>query len=119
MKVPAVMSDNAAKDVGDKIFVKKAEMVALLRNHEDTFTAEEIEIMSTNFVDNCITHGGDLASKRHYNSMAVSMKDAVIFLTQQHCCRSLWQRVSFGEMCPAILSGKKKLTFSYTLIAIH
>ncbi len=79
MKVPAVMSDNAAMDVGDKIFVKKAEMVALLRNHEDTFTAEEIEIMSTNFVDNCITHGGDLASKRHYNSMAGSMKDAIIF----------------------------------------
>jgi hypothetical protein len=96
LKVPAVMSDNAAKDVGDKIFVKKAEeMVALLRNHEDAFTIEELEIMSTNFVDNCITHGGGLASKRHYNSMAL------YFLTQQHCCRCLWQRVSFGEMCPA------------------
>jgi hypothetical protein len=78
LKVPAVMSDNAAKDVGAKIFTKKAEMVALLRNHEDTFTAEEMEIMSTNFVDNCITHGGDLASKRHYTSMALSMKDAII-----------------------------------------
>jgi hypothetical protein len=40
-------------------------MVALLRTHEDAFSAAEIEVMETNVVDTCITYGGDLAGKKH------------------------------------------------------
>ena len=74
----SVMSDNAAKDVGTELFLKKGEMVALLRTHEDRFSPEEIEIMSCQFVDTCITHGGDLASKKHYSMMYTSLKDVIV-----------------------------------------
>ena len=63
-KVVSTMADNAAKDVGEKIFSVKKEFVATLMGGEVTYTDEELEIMTTNFVDTCITHGGDLASKK-------------------------------------------------------
>ena len=39
----------------------------------------QMEIMSTNFVDTCITHGGDLASKKHFSEICNAMKDIIIF----------------------------------------
>ncbi len=72
------MSDNAAKDVGVKIFAHKAAVVKLLKTHEDKFSEEELEIMSTNFVDTCITHCGDLASKKHHDAMEGSLHSAIV-----------------------------------------
>ena len=68
-KVPAIMSDNAAKDVADKMFIIKDRVVQLLKTYEDDFTDEQLEVMATKFVDTCITHTGDLASKKHHNAM--------------------------------------------------
>jgi hypothetical protein len=62
-KVPAVMPDNAAKDVADKVFVEKKRLVSLLKTHEHNFTDEKLEAMATNFVETCATHTGDLVSK--------------------------------------------------------
>ena len=78
VKMPSVMSDNAAKDVGAAMFLAKADMVALIRTHEDVFSAAEIEVMETNFVDTCITHGGDLASKKHFTAMEHVVKDVFV-----------------------------------------
>jgi hypothetical protein len=78
VKMPSVMSDNAAKDIGAAIFLAKADMVALLRTHEDAFSAAEIEVMETNFVDTCVTHGGDLASKKHFTAMENVLKDVFV-----------------------------------------
>ncbi len=78
VKMPSVMSDNAATDIGAAMFVAKAEMVALLRTHEDAFTAVEVEVMETNFLNTCITHGGDLASKKHFTAMEHVVKDVFV-----------------------------------------
>ena len=77
-KVPAIMSDNAAKDVAAKMFVEKKRLVALLKTHEDDFTDEELEVMATNFVDTCITHTGDLASKKHHTMMENAINEVII-----------------------------------------
>ena len=77
-KVPAIMSDNAAKDVADKMFIIKDRVVQLLKTYEDDFTDEQLEVMATKFVDTCITHTGDLASKKHHNAMEACMKEVII-----------------------------------------
>jgi hypothetical protein len=77
-KVPAVMTDNAAKDVGVKMFAYKADIVRILKTHEDNFTEEELEIMSAHFVDTCITHCGDLASKKHHDAMEGCLRSVIV-----------------------------------------
>jgi hypothetical protein len=116
VKVPAVMSDNAAKDVGVKIFAHKAAVVKLLKTHEDMFSEEELEIMSTNFVDTCITHCGDLASKKHHDAMEGSLHSAIVkynaatliqnafairYIKQNRHAKGVWLKV-----CARLLAGR-------------
>ncbi len=42
------------------------------------FTDAQLEVMSTTFVDTCITHGGDLASKKHFSEICAVMADVII-----------------------------------------
>ena len=56
----------------------KTEAVATLMGREATFTEEQMEIMTTNFVDTCITHAGDLASKTHFTETAAAMTSVII-----------------------------------------
>ena len=78
VKVPSTMSDNAARDVGSAIFSHKEVAVELLKAQMTNFSDEELEVMSTNFVDTCITHCGDLASKKHFGSIAKGLEKVVI-----------------------------------------
>jgi hypothetical protein len=58
VKVAAKMADNAAKDVGDEAFVAKDIAVDLMKAGDENLTEEQLEVMATNFVDACTTHGG-------------------------------------------------------------
>jgi hypothetical protein len=88
-KMPAVMSDNAATDVATKMHVEKVKVCAILRDQDDDFTEEQLEVMATNFVDACITHGGDLASTKHHNAMEAAIKDVII----SYNCATLIQKM--------------------------
>ena len=49
--------------------------------------------MTTNFVDTCITHAGDLASKTHFNETAAAMTPVIIHYnaaTMIHDTGSCW-----------------------------
>ena len=78
VKVAATMADNAAKDVGVKIFVAKDIAVDLLKAGDENLSDEQLEVMATNFVDTCITHGGDLASKKHFAVICNALKAVII-----------------------------------------
>ena len=78
VKVAATMADNAAKDVGDKIFVAKDIAVDLMKAGDENLTEEQLEVMATNFVDTCITHGGDLASKKHFAAISDALNAVII-----------------------------------------
>ena len=78
VKVAATMADNAAKDVGDKIFVAKDIAVDLMKAGDENLTEEQLEVMATNFVDTCITHGGDLASKKHFAAISDALNSVII-----------------------------------------
>ena len=77
-KVVSTMADNAAADVGEKIFAVKEEAIATLMGGEVNFTEQQLEIMTTNFVDTCITHGGDLASKKHFTETCAAMTSVIV-----------------------------------------
>ena len=78
VKVAATMADNAAKDVGVKIFVAKDIAVDLLKAGDENLSDEQLEVMATNFVDTCITHGGDLASKVHFAVICNALKAVIV-----------------------------------------
>lgn len=78
VKVPSTMADNAAKDVGDKIFVAKEIAVDLMKAGDEKLSDDQLEVMATNFVDTCITHGGDLASKKQFAAISGALKSVII-----------------------------------------
>ena len=89
-KIPAVMADNAAADVAEKLFETKDEVCARLKESNNDFTEEELEVMTTNFVNTCVTHGGDLASKRHHAAMEAEIKDVIVMYN----CATLLQKAA-------------------------
>ena len=77
-KMVSTMADNAAKDVGDKMCTAKEIAVAALMGEGHNFTDAQLEVMSTTFVDTCITHGGDLVSKMHFKEICTVMAAVII-----------------------------------------
>ena len=70
------MSDAAALGVARHMYTTKKDMVDQIDKAQHT--PEQIEVFETEFVAQCINHGGDSASKKNYAAMAAAMKLLVI-----------------------------------------
>lgn len=96
-KMCLVMSDAAALDVARHMYTVKKEMVDGIDKTQHT--PDQIEVFETEFVAQCINHGGDNASKQNYAAMAVAMKQLVIkyncatLLQHWAVTRLLWKRM--------------------------
>jgi hypothetical protein len=79
VKVPAVMTDNAAKDVVKNKLPRRL-LSSTFLNHTKIFLLKKnLRLcMSTNFVDTCITHCGDLASKKHHDAMQGCLHSVIV-----------------------------------------
>ena len=97
-KMCLVMSDAAALDVARHMYTAKKDMVDQIDKAQHT--PEQIEVFETEFVAQCINHGGDNASKKNYAAMAAAMKLLVIkyncatLLQHWFATRVLWRRMN-------------------------
>lgn len=75
-KMCMVMSDAAALDVAEHMFKAKAEFLEELSGV--TFSVREREVNDTNFVAQCINHGGDNASKAHFQEITRALHPMIV-----------------------------------------
>ena len=71
-KMCMVMSDAAALDVAASMYKAKADLLEELDGV--SFTIQEREVHDTDFVGQCINHGGDNASKAHFIEITRALK---------------------------------------------
>jgi hypothetical protein len=75
-KMCMVMSDAAALDVAEHMYKAKDELLKELEGV--AFTVREREVNDTNFVAQCINHGGDNASKAHFAEISRALQPMIV-----------------------------------------